>query len=176
MDFKFTAGRFDLFRSNVPGKSDGSQVIWTLLTTTCMYHPALLLMPSCVFTRAFKSLAIDFLLTVVFVMFTSSCIKKMGLTKYRDFACLGVCIHIVCMEIWPKKYKSAEIEASLKNNVISRWEHRHLCSMMDTRFSKKKITFILLNRWVFVMLIRSLLKAFVSYESRYFKIMTLVWL
>ena len=34
----------------------------------------------------------------------------------------------------------------------------------------------MLNRWVFVMLIRGLLKAFVSYESRYFKIMTLVWL
>ena len=97
VDFSFTAGRFDLFRSNVPGKSDGSQVTWTPLTTTCMYHPALLLMPSCVFTRAFKSLVIDFLLTVVFVKFTSSCIKKMGLTKYWDFACLGVCIHIVCM-------------------------------------------------------------------------------
>ena len=66
---------------------------------------------------------------------------KNGLTKYRDLYAWSV----ICMEIWPNKHTSEKIQASLKNIVISRWEHHHSCSMMGTRFSWEKNNFILLN-------------------------------
>ena len=46
-----------------------------------------------------------------------------------------------------------KIYASCKKIVISGSEHYHLCSMIVNRFSKKKITLVLLNH-VFVVLIR----------------------
>ena len=54
---------------------------------------------------------------------------------------------------WSNAYKydmklninQRKIEASCKKIVRFRSEHYHLCSMLITRFSKKKITLVLLN-------------------------------
>ena len=48
-----------------------------------------------------------------------------------------------------------KVFASCKKIVMCTSEHRHLCSLVVTRFSKNKITFDLLN-YVFVALIRGL--------------------
>ena len=57
-----------------------------------------------------------------------------------------------------------KIKASCKKIVISRSEHYHLCAMMVTRCSKKKIALVLLNH-MFVVLIRGPFK--INFKVRF---------
>ena len=54
---------------------------------------------------------------------------------------------------WSNAWKYDVKLTTCKKIVICTSEHRHLCSLVVTRFSKNKITFDLLN-YVFVALIR----------------------
>ena len=73
---------------------------------------------------------------------------------------------------WSKAYKydmklninQRKIKASCKKIVMSWSEHYHLCFMMVTRFSKKKITLVLLNH-MFVVLIRGSFK--INFKVRF---------